>query len=50
MRLLAVLQAPTELVHDETFNVGASSENYRIREIAEIIEQVVPGVPVGAKQ
>ena len=32
-----------ELVHNEAFNVGASSENYRIREIAEMIEKVVPG-------
>ena len=40
---LTVLQAPRELVHNEAFNVGASSENYRIREIAEIIEKVVPG-------
>ena len=40
---LAVLHAPRELVHNEAFNVGASSENYRIREIAEMIEQVVPG-------
>ena len=29
---LAVLDAPRELVHDEAFNVGASAENYRIRE------------------
>jgi nucleoside-diphosphate-sugar epimerase len=41
---LAVLDAPRELVHNEAFNVGASGENYRIREIAQIIEQVVPGV------
>jgi nucleoside-diphosphate-sugar epimerase len=41
---LAVLHAPRQLVHNEAFNVGASSENYRIREIANIIEQVVPGV------
>ena len=40
---LAVLDAPRELVHDEAFNVGASSENYRIREVAEIVEEVVPG-------
>ncbi len=40
---LAVLRAPRELVHNEAFNVGASTENYRIREIAEIIENVVPG-------
>ena len=40
---LAVLHAPRELVHDEAFNVGASAENYRIRDIAEIVEEVVPG-------
>jgi nucleoside-diphosphate-sugar epimerase len=41
--LLAVLHAPRELVHNEAFNVGASAENYRIRDIAEIVEEVVPG-------
>jgi nucleoside-diphosphate-sugar epimerase len=40
---IAVLDAPRELVHDEAFNVGASAENYRIRDVAEIVEQVVPG-------
>ena len=40
---LAVLDAPRELVHDEAFNVGASAENYRIRDLAEIVEEVVPG-------
>jgi nucleoside-diphosphate-sugar epimerase len=40
---LAVLHAPRELVHNEAFNVGASAENYRIRELAEIVEDVVPG-------
>lgn len=41
--ILAVLRAPRELVHDEAFNVGASAENYRIRDLAEIVEDVVPG-------
>ena len=40
---LAVLEAPRDLVHDEAFNVGASSENYRIRDVAEIVEEAVPG-------
>ena len=43
---LAVLDAPRELVHDEAFNVGASSENYQIREIAEMIEKLVPDARV----
>ena len=40
--LLAVLNAPRELVHNEAFNVGASTENYRIRDVAAIVEDVVP--------
>lgn len=40
---LAVLQAPREIVHDQAFNVGQTEENYRISEVAEIVEAVVPG-------
>jgi len=40
---LAILEAPRELVHDEAFNVGRSSENYQIRDVAEIVEDVVAG-------
>ena len=37
---LAVLEAPRELIHDEAFNVGATEENYTIREVAEIVAEV----------
>jgi nucleoside-diphosphate-sugar epimerase len=40
---LAVLHAPRELVHNKAFNVGINEENYRIREIAAIVEETVPG-------
>jgi nucleoside-diphosphate-sugar epimerase len=40
---LAVLHAPRELVHNEAFNVGRSEENYRVRDLGELVEQVVPG-------
>jgi nucleoside-diphosphate-sugar epimerase len=40
---LAALEAPRELVHDQAFNVGRTDENYRVRELAEIVEQTVPG-------
>ena len=30
-------------MHNEAFNVGSSDENYRIRELAEIVEEIVPG-------
>jgi len=40
---VAVLEAPREWVHNEAFNVGITSENYRVREVAEMVAQVVPG-------
>jgi nucleoside-diphosphate-sugar epimerase len=38
-----VLAAPRELVHGEVFNVGATDQNYRVREIAEIVSAQFPG-------
>ena len=38
----AVLRAPTEAVHNEIFNVGDTSHNYRVREIAETVGDVFP--------
>lgn len=40
---IAALRAPREAVHNQAFNVGINSENYRVRELAEIVQQVVPG-------
>jgi nucleoside-diphosphate-sugar epimerase len=40
---VAVLHAPREKVHNEAFNVGRNEENYRVREVADMVEQVVPG-------
>src|SRR4029077_5855577 len=40
---LAVLDAPREVVHDQAFNVGRTAENYRIRELAEIVADTEPG-------
>jgi len=40
---LAVLTAPREVVHNQALNVGQTEENYRIRELAEIVQEVVPG-------
>jgi nucleoside-diphosphate-sugar epimerase len=41
---LAALEAPREAIHNEAFNVGATSENYTIREVAEIVSEVT-GAP-----
>ena len=40
---LAVLRAPRELVHNQAFNVGRSEENYRVRQLADLVEEIVPG-------
>jgi len=43
---IAVLEAPRELVHGESFNVGQTAENYRIREVADMVQEIVPGSKV----
>ena len=43
---LAVLAAPREAVHAQAFNVGRDDQNYRIREIAEIVAETVPGCEI----
>jgi nucleoside-diphosphate-sugar epimerase len=40
---LAVLEAPREVVHNEAFNVGRTSENYRVRDLADLVRALVPG-------
>lgn len=39
---VAALHAPRELIHDQAFNVGTTTENYQIRELAEIVKDIVP--------
>jgi nucleoside-diphosphate-sugar epimerase len=43
---IAALKAPREVVHNQAFNVGRTKENYRIREIADIVKQTVPGCEI----
>lgn len=43
---LAVLEAPRPAVHNEAFNVGVSAENLQIRDIAQIVGQIVPNCNV----
>jgi nucleoside-diphosphate-sugar epimerase len=39
---VATLAAPRETIHNAAFNVGVTTENYQIRELAEIVQEVVP--------
>ena len=40
---LAIAEAPRDRVHNEAFNVGRNEENYRVRELAEMVRERVPG-------
>jgi nucleoside-diphosphate-sugar epimerase len=42
----AVAEAPRELVQGQAFNVGMTSENYRVREIAHIVLETVNGARI----
>jgi len=39
---IAALRAPWDTVHNQAFNVGRTDENFRIREIADIVKATVP--------
>lgn len=40
--IACTLDAPRDVVHNEIFNVGSTEQNYRVREIAEIVADVFP--------
>lgn len=42
LAFLSVLKAERDVVHNEAFNIGVPTENYQIREIAEMVRDVVP--------
>jgi nucleoside-diphosphate-sugar epimerase len=42
----AVVAAPREKIHLQAFNVGRTDQNYRMRELAEIVAETVPGCKV----
>jgi len=43
---LAVLTVPRERVHAQAFNIGRNDQNYRIRDIAQIVKETVPGCEI----
>jgi nucleoside-diphosphate-sugar epimerase len=42
------LRAPVDAINREVFNVGATSENYQVREIAALVAKAFPGCEVSA--
>ena len=47
---LTVLEAPREAVHNQAFNIGSTTENYQIRDLADIVREVVPGCSVAYRE
>ncbi|MPZ26532.1 MAG: NAD-dependent epimerase/dehydratase family protein [Micromonosporaceae bacterium] len=43
---VALLEAPREVVHNRAYNIGQSTENYLIRDVAELVAEQVPGSTV----
>ena len=41
-----MLGAPRELIHNQAFNVGRTSENFQIRDVANMVAEVVPNCEV----
>jgi nucleoside-diphosphate-sugar epimerase len=39
----AVLSAPREAIHNQAFNVGATEENYQVRDLGQIVSETVKG-------
>jgi len=43
---IAVLEAPREAIHGQAFNVGRTEENFRVRDLAGIVRETVPGCSI----
>lgn len=43
---IAALEADRDLIHNQAFNVGLTTENYQIREIAALVKAIVPNSQV----
>jgi len=43
---IAVLKAPRERIHNEAFNVGRTDQNFRVRELADIVKDTVPNTRI----
>ena len=41
--IACTLEAPRDIIHNQIFNVGDTANNYRVKEIAEIIAGIFPG-------
>ena len=43
---IAIMDAPRDVVHNRTINIGANSENYQVREILNQVQKLIPEAKV----
>jgi nucleoside-diphosphate-sugar epimerase len=43
---LAALSAPVDAIHNQAFNIGRTEENYQIRQVANLVAEIVPNCEV----
>jgi nucleoside-diphosphate-sugar epimerase len=43
---VAFLEAPRTVIHNQAVNVGGEAENYRVRDVAAIVQRLVPGTGI----
>ncbi len=43
---VVLLNAPREKVHNQAYNVGRTTENYQIRDVAKIVQDIVPNCTI----
>ena len=43
---VAFLDAPREAIHCQSVNIGGDAENYQVRDVADIVQQLVPGANI----
>jgi nucleoside-diphosphate-sugar epimerase len=44
--LTAVLNAPRRHIHNQVFNIGATLENYQVKDVAALVERIIPACRV----
>jgi nucleoside-diphosphate-sugar epimerase len=43
---VAFLEAPREMIHGQSVNIGSDAENFQVRDIADIVRHLVPGANI----
>ncbi len=46
MAAIGALESPRDVVHNQVFNVGINSENYQMRQLADIVGKTVPNCEI----